>query len=303
MSSPIPEATIIVTVHNYVDCVAAAIDSALAQTPPCQVIVIDDGSTDGSTEVVQAYADRCEVVIKPNGGQASAFNEGFRRSRGRYVFFLDADDLFLPGKVERVLRLYGEHAVGWAHHAMSLAGPDLTPQAGDARNPANLRSGVYDLREAARTGRFPVKLPATSGLSFDRECLARIMPMPEAPGIMMNESYLKFGCWALAPGYLLDEPLGVQVVHGGNLFTGRGAPVKVQSYAYLGRELYANIPGARGLAVRFAEVAASDPKALSASSGAQAMLGQFRNGLTTGERAMFTLRTALKRLRRAATAG
>src|SRR5262249_16939261 len=76
--SPTPRAGGIADTHNYGRSLPQAIDSALAQTyPRTEVIVVDDGSTDGSREIIAAYGDRVRPVLKANGGQASAFNAGF----------------------------------------------------------------------------------------------------------------------------------------------------------------------------------------------------------------------------------
>ena len=60
------------------------------------MIVVDDGSTDGSQAVMQGYEDRVTLVMKENGGQASAFNAGVERCEGDVVIFLDADDILNP---------------------------------------------------------------------------------------------------------------------------------------------------------------------------------------------------------------
>ena len=74
-------ATILINNFNYAAYLGEAIDSALAQDwDDVEVVVVDDGSTDGSAEVLDAYADRVVVVRKPNGGQASAFNTGFEKA-------------------------------------------------------------------------------------------------------------------------------------------------------------------------------------------------------------------------------
>src|SRR5688500_10169891 len=95
-----PLASVIINNYNYGRYLGAAIDSALAQTyPHTEVVVVDDGSTDDSRQVIAGYGERVVPVLKENGGQASAFNAGFAASRGDVVLFLDADDLLLPGAV------------------------------------------------------------------------------------------------------------------------------------------------------------------------------------------------------------
>jgi glycosyltransferase involved in cell wall biosynthesis len=84
--------------YNYKRFVAEAIGSAFAQThPPLEVIVVDDGSTDGSADYIQElYGDRVRLIRSPNRGQLSAFRLGVEHARGEFVAFLDADDRFLP---------------------------------------------------------------------------------------------------------------------------------------------------------------------------------------------------------------
>ena len=81
-----PLVSILVSNYNYGGFVAAAIESALAQTyTNCEIIVVDDGSTDSSREIINQFAGRIVPVFKSNGGQASAFNAGFARARGSII--------------------------------------------------------------------------------------------------------------------------------------------------------------------------------------------------------------------------
>jgi glycosyltransferase involved in cell wall biosynthesis len=92
---------------NYGRFLGAAIDSAIAQTHPSRVIVVDDGSTDDSQEVIRSYGNRLVAVVKENGGQASAFNAGLRQSSGDIVLLLDADDVLAPRAAELAVRAFG----------------------------------------------------------------------------------------------------------------------------------------------------------------------------------------------------
>src|SRR6201988_707109 len=93
--------TILINNYNYSRFLPYAIDSALAQTyRNIEVIVVDDGSTDNSREVLAKYAGRVIAVQKENGGQPTAFNAGFAASKGDIICFLDADDLFLLEKIQ-----------------------------------------------------------------------------------------------------------------------------------------------------------------------------------------------------------
>ncbi len=96
--------SIIINNYNYASYVGQAIDSALAQSwRDCEVIVVDDGSSDGSWPLIERYRDRARVLRQENGGQGAAYNAGWRMARGEFVLFLDADDLLDPGAIERAM--------------------------------------------------------------------------------------------------------------------------------------------------------------------------------------------------------
>src|SRR5688572_12393524 len=84
-------------VYNRAALVRQALDSVLAQTSrDFELIVVDDGSTDETPEVLSSYAGRATLVRQPNGGPAAARNKGFGLARGRYVCIIDSDDLWFP---------------------------------------------------------------------------------------------------------------------------------------------------------------------------------------------------------------
>src|ERR1019366_4357461 len=106
MKASLPLVSILINNYNYGRFLRDAIDSALNQTySNIEVIVVDDGSTDSSREIIATYEKRIIPVLKANGGQASAFNAGFAASKGDWVYLLDSDDLFNAKKVERVWEL------------------------------------------------------------------------------------------------------------------------------------------------------------------------------------------------------
>lgn len=103
----------IITNYNYAKYVEEAIQSVLDQTVAFdEIIVVDDGSTDNSLEVIEGCIKNCEnakVIAKSNQGQLSGFNEGFKASSGDLIFFLDSDDLYMPNYLETTLRFYREN--------------------------------------------------------------------------------------------------------------------------------------------------------------------------------------------------
>lgn len=98
--------SVIMPAYNTAHYIREAIDSVLEQDyPNKELIVIDDGSTDGTVEVLRSYGDRITLLTQHNQGSAVARNAGLEAARGEYIAFLDSDDVWLPGK----LRLQIEH--------------------------------------------------------------------------------------------------------------------------------------------------------------------------------------------------
>jgi len=96
-----PKVSIIIPVYNDEKHVARAIESALNQTmKEVEVIVVDDGSTDGTPEVLKCYESRIKVIRQENKGVAGARNTGIAHSEGKYLCFLDQDDTLMPTKAE-----------------------------------------------------------------------------------------------------------------------------------------------------------------------------------------------------------
>jgi GT2 family glycosyltransferase len=106
MNADLPLVSIVMPTYNRSRWLQGAVDSALAQTyPNLEVLVIDDGSTDGTAEAMRGYAGRVTYLRQANRGVAAARNAGIRAAKGQYLTFLDDDDLFLPRKIERQVQL------------------------------------------------------------------------------------------------------------------------------------------------------------------------------------------------------
>lgn len=105
-----PLVSILIPCYNAERWVAEAIQSCLAQTyQPIEVIVIDDGSTDGSLEVIKSFGDRIRWETGPNRGGNAARNRGLEMSRGEWLQYLDADDYLLPDKIARQMEFLALH--------------------------------------------------------------------------------------------------------------------------------------------------------------------------------------------------
>ena len=107
MTDKQPTFTVVVPLYNTERYIAETLDSVLAQTfTDFEVVVVDDASTDHGPQIVHAYMardSRIAMVTQPNRGLAGARNSGIRAARGHYVAFLDADDVWLPEKLEQHL--------------------------------------------------------------------------------------------------------------------------------------------------------------------------------------------------------
>jgi len=96
--------SVIIPVYNCEKYITDAVDSVLAQTHrSIEIIVVDDGSTDKTKEALAAYGDRIKYIYKENGGPASARNVGIKMSKGQFIAFLDADDMWVENKLEQQL--------------------------------------------------------------------------------------------------------------------------------------------------------------------------------------------------------
>ena len=210
--------SILINNYNYGRFVADAIDSALGQSySNCEVIVVDDGSQDNSREVISRFGSRVKTVFKSNGGQSSAFNAGFAESSGDVICFLDSDDVFLPNKVEQAVEGLAVCPEGWCFHHIQWSDTALKPI---FTPPIPYSTGKYDFRAALLEGKCRFAPPATSGLTFARDLLNQVMPIPEAITIT-SDNYLKLSSLALEPGYFIAEQYALQRIHGENAYTGR----------------------------------------------------------------------------------
>ena len=108
-SAATPKVSVLVPCYNAAPYIADALDSILAQTwPDIEIIVVDDGSTDGSAGIVEGYATRdVRLIRERNAGQCAAANRAFFASTGDYIKFFDADDLMTPDMIERQMTRLG----------------------------------------------------------------------------------------------------------------------------------------------------------------------------------------------------
>jgi len=182
---------VVIPVFNGRETIRAALASVLAQQGDWvhQIIVVDDGSSDDTAQVVQSLGSPLiELVRTPNQGVARARNLGIERSTAEWVAFLDADDVWMPGKLQAQLTAAQEHGAGFV--CGSVSAQSVTP------------SGAISAKVLAR-GNFV----ATSSVLVKRSVLQQIPP-GFTPSMSFAEDYLAWlKCVTLTPGYYLSTKL------------------------------------------------------------------------------------------------
>ena len=210
-----PFFTILIDSYNYGEYIEEAVSSALAQDFPAEqreILVVDDGSTDDTQERLRKFGEAIRYLRKPNGGQASAFNFGFEHARGEVIALLDADDVWLPGKLRRVHEEFQRR-----------------PAAGMVYHRVHLWSGASDISEdtyfapvsgrvtESRRALLQYPMVGTSCLAFRREALEKLLPVPESLRFQAD-AYLTALVIFVAPVAAVPEFLGKYRIHGTNLF-------------------------------------------------------------------------------------
>ena len=228
-----PLVSIIINNYNYSEFIREAIDSALNQTyPNTEVIVVDDGSTDNSQEIIASYGTQIVPLLKKNGGQASALNAGFRFSKGGIIIFLDADDYLFAHAVEQVIAVWKPNVANVQYRLEMLEMID------DQRK----FTGVYPVPEIRLDsgdvlpilllkGRYSCLV--TSGNAFNREALTAILPITEEKDSSFRnkaEAYIV----TLIPFYgqivSIEQPLGVYRKHRNNGWASSGKSIQVEQF-------------------------------------------------------------------------
>jgi len=124
---PQPSVAVIMPVHDRANHVRTAVDSVLAQTYPLvELIVVDDGSTDGTGDVLRTYGDRIVVLRQEHAGPYTARNTGLRHTDADLVAFLDSDDVWLPHHLAVQVPLFARDEVGLVFANARIAGSDRT---------------------------------------------------------------------------------------------------------------------------------------------------------------------------------
>jgi glycosyltransferase involved in cell wall biosynthesis len=209
-----PLVTVVIDTYNYGQYVEAAVESVLQQNFPhenMEILVVDDGSTDDTAQRLQKFAGRIQYLQKLNGGQASAFNFGFERAQGEIIALLDADDMWLPEKLNRVCETFEKNPdAGMVYHRVSLW--KETEETVDSYF-APISGRVTEKREDLL--RYP--MVGTSCLAFRRDALKGLLPLPEVLH-SQADAYLTALIIEVTSVVALPEFLARYRLHGANLF-------------------------------------------------------------------------------------
>jgi glycosyltransferase involved in cell wall biosynthesis len=168
------KASIVINNYNYARFLSQAIESALGQAyRDTEVIVIDDGSTDNSAEVIKSYGNRIIPVFKNNSGQSSCYSRGFEVASGDLVLFLDADDYLHSHCISEVINNWKEGCVK-AHFYLAVV-DESGVRLGAVVPSGRLGRGRNPLKMMRRFGAYCS--PPGSGNVYSRDFLRKILPM------------------------------------------------------------------------------------------------------------------------------
>lgn len=218
-------ASVLIDTYNHERFIEQAIVSVLEQDFPAadrEILVVDDGSTDGTPDIVKKFAPQVRLLRKQNGGQASAFNAGIPECRGEIVAFLDGDDWWASGKLRRVSSIFAaEPRVGLVGHGIIETFPDGTMRT--AAPEKNERLQLVSMA-AARVFRLRKSYLGTSRMTLRTELARQLLPVPESIVIEADE-YLFTLAAVTREIIILQEALTHYHIHGGNLYLAHGNTV------------------------------------------------------------------------------
>jgi glycosyltransferase involved in cell wall biosynthesis len=239
--------SVLIDTYNHERLIEQALRSVLEQDYPAaqrEIIVVDDGSTDGTAEIVRRYEPRVRLISKQNGGQASAFNAGIPECRGEVIVFLDGDDWWAPGKLKKIAEIFSaDDSLGMVGNAFIESFDDGTERVISTADIVRLR---LENVLAAKVFRLSRCYFGTSRLALRAEVARKILPVPEAL-VFEADEYLFSMAAALGKSAILPDALTHYRVHAGNLFLAAGASEagerrKAKVLAALAQALRAKLP-------------------------------------------------------------
>ncbi|HZC64938.1 MAG TPA: glycosyltransferase [Candidatus Dormibacteraeota bacterium] len=213
-----PFISILIDTYNHERFIEKAIVSVLEQDFPAadrEILVVDDGSTDGTREIVEKFGPQVRYIRKQNGGQASAFNAGIPECRGEIVAFLDGDDWWAVGKLSAISEVFdSEPSVGLVGHGITEVFQDQSEREQLLHEAERFR---LDSVAAARRFRLRKSFLGTSRMAYRAPVLEKIGKVPESLTIQADE-YLFTTAGIFAEVVILREPLTFYRLHDTNAF-------------------------------------------------------------------------------------
>jgi len=213
-----PFVSVLIDTYNHERFIEEAIQSVLTQDFPAsqrEILVVDDGSTDRTPEILAKFASQIRILRKPNGGQASAFNHGIPECRGEIIAFLDGDDWWAPGKLTKIAEVFAKDAeVGLVGHAVTQVFLNGRQHSELLREASRFKITSV---ENAKVFRMRKSFLGTSRMAYRNDILRKIGPVPEGLTFEADE-YLFTLAGFFADVVILRESYCFYRLHGGNLF-------------------------------------------------------------------------------------
>jgi glycosyltransferase involved in cell wall biosynthesis len=202
--------SIVINNYNYGNYVCSAIDSALSQSyNNTEVIVVDDGSKDDSVVMIKEYGERIKSIFKSNGGQASAYNVGFAKSKGDIIIFLDADDILHKDAIRHAVDRFEDDDVVKVQFRLEIIDNEGKPSG--IYIPAGRMPNGYVLHLLLRYGGYGS--PPASGNVYRRTVLDKMMPIPEPNWRIAADSVPSLASPFFGHVESIDKVLGYYRVH------------------------------------------------------------------------------------------
>jgi glycosyltransferase involved in cell wall biosynthesis len=218
MPSSAPVVSIVMATYNFERFLARAIESALAQDYPADaldIVVIDDGSTDSTPQVVKPYLDRVRYIRKPNGGLLTTVNRGLAEARGEFISLLSGDDEFLPAKTRtQVDFLLAHPEVG-----MVYADLEVVDDHGVTIHPSLWQAGKLTPVRGRAFGPLLTKNVVSGGAMMFRSSLKPAFhPIPDSAA--WEDWYIALKIASVAELDFIPEPVYRYRYHGDNMNLG-----------------------------------------------------------------------------------
>jgi glycosyltransferase involved in cell wall biosynthesis len=210
--------SVLIDTYNHERYIEQALMSAVEQDFPVsdyEIVVVDDGSTDRTPEIVRKFAPRVRLLTKKNGGQASAFNAAFPELRGDVIAFLDGDDWFAQGKLTAVMKALEKEpeaaAIGHGHYEVREDTNEVR-----ACIPSETKFLHLATTEAALEARLNWRSLLMGALTIRRKVLEQVIPVPE---VLIFSADGPIQVTSMAAGVrVLPEPLFYYRHHADNLY-------------------------------------------------------------------------------------